>query len=267
MIYQNYELRFIETFHPVAAAITNVAVDHLDWHGSEYSYRSSKARIYANQTSSDLLVYDSDDEGATELASSAPSETYPISGKRLPLGGGGVDEGRLVVGEVSIDIADLVSQDSIHLANLACAAVLALRMGATDEAVAQGAIGYRPAKHRRSLVQEAHGIRWVDDSKATNPHAAVASIRDHSSVVLIAGGMARSLKAGARRSSSGSARRDRAWSKQQGGRDGWPTHSTLRWRWQLLPPGVATQCFWRRAVRALTSLSPMRREAIGLQSW
>jgi UDP-N-acetylmuramoylalanine--D-glutamate ligase len=189
----SFQLRFIETFHPVAAAITNVAVDHLDWHGSEYSYRSSKARIYANQTSSDLLVYDSDDEGATELASSAPSETYPISGRRLPLGGGGVDEGRLVVGEVSIDIADLVSQDSIHLANLACAAVLALRMGATDEAVAQGAIGYRPAKHRRSLVHEAHGIRWVDDSKATNPHAAVASIRDHSSVVLIAGGLAKGL--------------------------------------------------------------------------
>ena len=190
----SFQLRFTETFHPVAAAITNVAIDHLDWHGSEFGYRSSKARIYANQTSSDLLVYDADDEGATELASSAPSEIFPISGTRLPDGGGGgVDGGHLVVGEVRIDIADLMSRDSSHLANLACAAVLALRMGATEEAVVEGATGYLPARHRRSLVHEAHGIRWVDDSKATNPHAAVASIRAHDSVVLIAGGLAKGL--------------------------------------------------------------------------
>ncbi|MGH8913564.1 MAG: Mur ligase family protein, partial [Acidimicrobiia bacterium] len=70
----SFQLRFCETFHPTAAAITNVAVDHLDWHGSEYSYRSAKARIYLNQTSEDLLVYDADDEGGTSLASAAGSE-------------------------------------------------------------------------------------------------------------------------------------------------------------------------------------------------
>ncbi len=189
----SFQLRFTETFHPVAAAITNVALDHLDWHGSEYSYRSSKARIYANQTSSDLLVYDRDDEGATELASAARSEIYPISGTCLPVGGGGVDGGRLLVSEVGIDITDLMSQESSHLANRAGAATLALRMGAPDEAVTKGAIGYMPAKHRRTLIHESDGIRWVDDSKATNPHAAVASIRAHTSVILIAGGLAKGL--------------------------------------------------------------------------
>ncbi|MFV1960852.1 MAG: UDP-N-acetylmuramoyl-L-alanine--D-glutamate ligase [Acidimicrobiia bacterium] len=189
----SFQLRFTETFHPMAAAITNVAADHLDWHGSEYSYRSSKARIYANQTSTDLLVYDCDDGGATELAMTALSETYPISGTRLPSGGGGVDEGSLVVGDVVIDISELTSQDPSHLANLASAAALALRVGATEEAVVKGATGYSPGPHRRSLVHEANGVRWIDDSKATNPHAALSSIRAFQSVILIAGGLPKGL--------------------------------------------------------------------------
>jgi UDP-N-acetylmuramoylalanine--D-glutamate ligase len=67
----SFQLRFTEEFHPQAAAITNVAVDHLDWHGSAESYRDAKARIFANQTSTDLLVYDCDDEGASRLAAGA----------------------------------------------------------------------------------------------------------------------------------------------------------------------------------------------------
>ena len=189
----SFQLRFTESFHPLAAAITNVAADHLDWHGSEFGYRSSKARIYANQTGSDLLVYDCDDGGATELAMAAPSETYPISGTHLPSGGGGVHEGALVVGEVVIDITELTSQDPSHLANLASAAALALRVGATGDAVVKGATGYSPGLHRRSVVHEGNGIRWIDDSKATNPHAALSSIRAHDSVILIAGGLSKGL--------------------------------------------------------------------------
>lgn len=189
----SFQLRFIESFHPVAAAITNVAVDHLDWHGSPQAYREAKARIYSNQTSTDLLVYDDDDEGAVRLAAAAPSERFPVSGNRVPVGGGGVDGSSLVVGDVKIDLADLQSQDPIHLVNLACAAALALRMGGSARGVADGAVAYRPGAHRRTLVAEIGGVRWVDDSKATNPHAAVASIRAHGPVVLIAGGLAKGI--------------------------------------------------------------------------
>lgn len=189
----SFQLRFIETFHPVAAAITNVAVDHLDWHGSAQAYREAKARIYSNQRSTDLLVYDEDDEGAVRLAASAPSERFPVSGHRVPAGGGGIDGSSLVVGEVAVDIADLQSRDPIHLVNLACAGALALRMGASAKGVAEAAAAYRPGAHRRTLVAEIDGVRWVDDSKATNPHAAIASIRAHGPVVLIAGGLAKGI--------------------------------------------------------------------------
>lgn len=189
----SFQLRFTEEFHPGAAAITNVAVDHLDWHGSAQAYRDAKALIYANQTSADLLVFDSDDEGATQLASRATSELYPVSGHRVPDGGGGFDGRRLRVGEAAVDVADLKSQDPTHLVNLACAAALALRMGATPQGVVAGAIGFEPGAHRRTVVAEIDGVTWVDDSKATNPHAALASIRAHDSVVLIAGGLAKGI--------------------------------------------------------------------------
>lgn len=189
----SFQLRFTEQFHPEAAAITNVAVDHLDWHGSPYSYRDAKAMIFANQTSADLLVYDGDDEGATELASRAPSELFAVSGRRVPEGGGGFDGRSLRIGDVAVDVADLKSQDPTHLVNLACAAALALRMGATPEGVIQGAISFAPGAHRRTVVADIGGVTWVDDSKATNPHAALASIRAHDSVVLIAGGLAKGI--------------------------------------------------------------------------
>ena len=189
----SFQLRFIEQFHPLAAAITNVAMDHLDWHGSMYSYREAKRRIYENQDQDDLLVYDVDDDGATDLAKGAPSRLVPASGRRLPAGGAGVADGALVVGDTSIEITELASDDPSHLANLACAGVLALEMGANAMGVTRGALEYRPGAHRRSLVLRANGVSWVNDSKATNPHAAVASIRAHKSVVLIAGGLPKGL--------------------------------------------------------------------------
>lgn len=189
----SFQLRFIDKFHPVAAAITNVAVDHLDWHGSEQSYRESKARIFMNQTANDLLVFDADDSGATSLAGHAVSELYPVSGVNRPVGGGGPEDHSLVIGDIVIDLADIPSRDPSHLSNITVAAALALKMGANENGVAETATTYLPGAHRRSVVADSKGVTWVDDSKATNPHAALASIRAHGSVVLIAGGLDKGL--------------------------------------------------------------------------
>ncbi|MEX1126501.1 MAG: UDP-N-acetylmuramoyl-L-alanine--D-glutamate ligase, partial [Acidimicrobiia bacterium] len=189
----SFQLRFVETFHPVAAAVTNVAVDHLDWHGSEISYRSAKAKIFSNQDENDLLVYDADDEGATTLVTGSVSELFPVSGSRLPVGGGGVEDGHLVIGDVDVVIDDLVSSDPVHLVNLATASALALRMGGTPAGISTAARTFSPGAHRRTLVATTGDVRWVDDSKATNPHAAIASIRSQDSVILIAGGLAKGL--------------------------------------------------------------------------
>lgn len=187
----SFQLRFIEDFHPAAAAITNVAVDHLDWHGSVGAYSEAKRNIYKNQTEDDLLVYDQDDEGATKLATDAPGRKFPVSGTSLPEGGGGVSGNRLLVREVSIQVDSLNSSDPVHLVNLASAAALASWLGARPDAVAEASRKFRPGRHRRQIVATTNGVTWIDDSKATNPHAAIASIRSHSSVILIAGGLAK----------------------------------------------------------------------------
>jgi UDP-N-acetylmuramoylalanine--D-glutamate ligase len=185
----SFQLRFCETFHPVAAGITNVAVDHIDWHGSEQAYREAKGMIFANQTSGDLLVYDADDEGAATLASSAPGEKYPVSGRGLPDGGGGPVDGNLVLDDLTIPIRTLTSTDPAHLVNIAMAAVLAMRMGGNTEGVLGAASSFRPGRHRRELVAVVEGVNWVNDSKATNLHAALASVRSFDRVILIAGGL------------------------------------------------------------------------------
>lgn len=185
----SFQLRFCETFHPVAAGITNVAVDHLDWHGSEQAYREAKGMIFANQTSGDLLVYDADDEGAAKLAASAPGEVYPVSGRGVPDGGGGLAEGNLILGDLAIPVDSLASTDPAHLVNMAMAATLAARMGGSPQGILAAAASFSPGRHRREQVAVLDGVTWVNDSKATNLHAALASVRSFRRVILIAGGL------------------------------------------------------------------------------
>ena len=186
----SFQLRFTETFRPVAAAITNVAVDHLDWHGSTESYRSAKAKIYANQTDVDLLTFDADDEGARSLAERAPSLRVPASGKRVPSGGSGPTEKGLVVRGELVS-GPLETGDPAHLVDMALAATMAKHLGATARGIGAALETFRPGAHRRQRVGEFSGARWINDSKATNPHAAIASVRAHESVILIAGGLAK----------------------------------------------------------------------------
>jgi UDP-N-acetylmuramoylalanine--D-glutamate ligase len=81
----------------------------------------------------------------------------------------------------------------MHLGNIGMAMALDRRLGATPEGITRAATSYQPGAHRRELVAEVEGVSWVDDSKATNPHAALASIRSFQSVILIAGGLAKGL--------------------------------------------------------------------------
>lgn len=189
----SFQLRFIDRFHPRAAAILNIAADHLDWHGSVESYAAAKARIFERQEPSDLLVFDADDAGAAAVVTRAPSALHPVSARRLPPGGSGVTDGLLQLPGLSVPLAELGSIDPAHVVDLAVAAVLALDQGADTGAVAQVIRDFRPGSHRRTPVRTLGGVVYVDDSKATNPHAALAAIDAYESVILIAGGLAKGL--------------------------------------------------------------------------
>ncbi|MEX2422890.1 MAG: UDP-N-acetylmuramoyl-L-alanine--D-glutamate ligase [Acidimicrobiia bacterium] len=187
----SFQLRFVDRFHPTVAVITNVAEDHLDWHGSVAGYRAAKARIVANQTAGDIVVYDAQDPGAVELASrsSATPVGVAVDGTTRV---GVVDE-MLVWDGLAVPLTTLTVDDPIYFTDMALAGAAALAMGAEPSAVESVCQTFLPGEHRRRVVFAADGVRWVDDSKATNPHAALASIASFDSVVLIAGGLAKGL--------------------------------------------------------------------------
>lgn len=191
----SFQLRFIETFRPRVAVVTNVAADHLDWHGSVDSYRLAKARIFENQDATDDLVYDAGDPGAASLVTTAPSKLWPV-GVPAPTGGWGVDDGELRLPGGRIDLSELTVNDVTFLVDLTLAAVAAGRLGAGIDAIAGAARAFTPSAHRRTEVAVWRGVRYVDDSKATNPHAALAAIDALAPVILIAGGQAKGLDLG-----------------------------------------------------------------------
>lgn len=186
----SFQLRFMADFHPKAAAILNIAPDHLDWHGDMAEYISAKKRVFENQTEDDILVFDVDDAGATSAVASAPSRLVPVSGATLPDDGSGVDGNSLVISGTRFDRPDL---DRAYTMDVVAAAELALHLGGTPEGVAEVISKFTPGAHRRAVVGTWSGITWVNDSKATNPHAAVASVEAFDSVVLIAGGRNKGL--------------------------------------------------------------------------
>ncbi len=194
----SFQLEFTELFHPHTSVLTNLAPDHLDWHPSYAAYAAAKAKLYANQTEDDLVIFDNDDPGLQPLVKTLrgrgqPPRLWPVSGRERPAGGSGPSAGTLQLPGLTVPLADLTSSDPTLVVDLVAAGVAAFEHGAQAEAVAEVCRSFRPGRHRRTLIGEKGGVTFVDDSKATNPHAALASIASFPSVVLIAGGMAKGL--------------------------------------------------------------------------
>lgn len=186
----SFQLRFIESFRPAVAVVLNLAPDHLDWHATLADYAAAKARIFENMDDSGLVVFDVDDPGAAELVAGATSPLCPVSGTRVPSGGAGFAAGAIRVGDHEFPTSTTAR---VHRVDLAAAATAALHIGAEPSAVRAVVAGFESGVHRREVVAVHDGVTWVNDSKATNPHAAVDAAASYASVVLIAGGRNKGL--------------------------------------------------------------------------
>ncbi|RKS74111.1 UDP-N-acetylmuramoylalanine--D-glutamate ligase [Motilibacter peucedani] len=203
----SYQLHWTSTVTPWAGALLNVAPDHLDWHGTLDAYAAAKTRVWRGAHES---VYNADDPLVSRLAASAHGPRGFTLGEPGP-GQLGVVDGMLVDraterGELCA-VADISPAAPHNVANALAAAALALSLhpahAVDDAAVCAGLRGWKPDAHRIARVASRDGVDWVDDSKATNPHAAAASLAAYPSVVWIAGGLAKGasfdeLVAGAR---------------------------------------------------------------------
>jgi UDP-N-acetylmuramoylalanine--D-glutamate ligase len=191
----SFQLHWSRELTPRAAVVLNVSADHLDWHGCLAEYAAAKGSVYAEGTTA---VVNADDEWSTRLAAGRGGVEFTTGEPAV---------GQLgVVGEALVDrafgdpatrggstvlasVADVRPAGPHNLANALAAAALARCIGIAAPAVAQGLRAFTPGGHRGVPVGEHAGVCYVDDSKATNPHAARASLLARHRVVWVAGGL------------------------------------------------------------------------------
>ena len=187
----SFQLHWAPSLRPEAGVVLNVAEDHLDWHGSMAAYATDKARALTGR----VAVAGLDDVIAAELLVEAPA---PVKvGFRLgdPARGElGVRDGVLVDNAFGRDLV-VAGVDTIPVAgpvgvlDALAAAALARAVDVPAAAIAAALATFQVGRHRAEVVAISDGITYVDDSKATNPHAAQASIAAFPRVVWVAGGM------------------------------------------------------------------------------
>ncbi|MEU6415621.1 UDP-N-acetylmuramoyl-L-alanine--D-glutamate ligase [Microbispora sp. NPDC046933] len=190
----SFQLHWSSTLAPLAAAVLNVAPDHIDWHGSMEEYAAAKARVYAG---AGTVVYNADDAWSSRLAEPYGSRVGFTLAVPRP-GQLGVVEDLLVDRAFVADpatsaeelacLADVRPFAPHNVANALAAAALARAYGVPPEAVRRGLREFTPDPHRIAHVARVGEVDYVDDSKATNPHAAAASLAAYKSIVWIAGG-------------------------------------------------------------------------------
>lgn len=190
----SFQLRLTESFHPRVSVLLNLAPDHLDHHGSFDAYADAKRKVFAAQDEGDTHVGNVDDESSAAISAEAPC---PVVWFRLDAPGPGEVgyRGPELVARLGdeVELARVEDPRPGYRADAAAAAAAALAFGVDPGAVRIGLATHEPARHRGEVVAEVGGVRFVDDSKATNVHAALAALDATRDAVLIAGGRAKGV--------------------------------------------------------------------------
>ncbi|MFJ2057174.1 UDP-N-acetylmuramoyl-L-alanine--D-glutamate ligase [Streptomyces sp. NPDC087908] len=199
----SYQLHWAPSVRVHSGAVLNLAPDHLDWHGSMEAYAADKGRIYegnqvacvynvADKATEDLVREADVEEGCRAigftLGTPGPSELGVVEGLLVDRA---FVENRQKNAQELAEVADVQPPAPHNIANALAAAALARAFGVDAKAVRDGLTAFRPDPHRIELVEEVGGIAYVDDSKATNTHAAEASLAAYDPIVWIAGGLAK----------------------------------------------------------------------------
>ena len=188
----SFQLAEQTSFRPRISVLLNLAPDHLDHHGSFAAYASAKARIFANQTGEDVHVGNRDDPDGAALSAAAPCRVVWFGLGEPGDGDVGYVDGNLVAGlGPRVQLGPVADDRTGRRANAAAAAAAALAFGLDASAIEAGLAAFTPEPHRGEVVARVGGVRFVDDSKATNVHAALAAIDREGRAALIAGGRAK----------------------------------------------------------------------------
>jgi UDP-N-acetylmuramoylalanine--D-glutamate ligase len=190
----SFQLQTTETFHPWIAVLLNFSPDHLDHHADIAEYAAAKARIFTNQTANDWAVLNADDRPSQALAQDARAQMleFAVDGELV---NGVVVQGDAIVRRRGDDDEVLVPLSAVkllgdHLLSDVCAAAaVASLVGVGREAITRAVDGFTGLEHALEPVAEIGGVRFVNDSKATNIESALRAIQSFDAgVVVILGG-------------------------------------------------------------------------------
>jgi UDP-N-acetylmuramoylalanine--D-glutamate ligase len=201
----SFQLHYLGEIKPYSATVLNIDLDHIDWHGSFDEYKLAKGKVFQNvETACVFNIADPATMRLVELADVQEGARAIGFTTAFPAASNvGYTDGLLVDNAFSpnrskneieclAEFSDIekVGVVTKHLLlNIAAAAALARSFGVPASAISAAISTFKLDGHRIELVQEADGIQWIDDSKATNPHAASASLESFDSVVWIVGGL------------------------------------------------------------------------------
>jgi len=194
----SFQLETVVHFRPWIAVLLNITPDHLDRHADIEEYAAAKLRLFQNQTADDYSVLCIDDPTVAKMQGQLPSQVLTVSSD-CPDISGRVEEGYLVVDTGSgiqriLPVAQMPVPGQHNVTNALAAAVAASLCGATGQQMAEGLKRFAPADHLLAEVAQVDGVRFVDDSKATNSAAAIADLSTLSGPLLvIAGGQGKEV--------------------------------------------------------------------------
>ncbi|RYJ31273.1 UDP-N-acetylmuramoylalanine--D-glutamate ligase [Streptomyces sp. L-9-10] len=199
----SYQLHWAPSPRAHSGAVLNLAPDHLDWHGSMAAYAADKGRIYegnsvacvynvADPATEDLVRAADVEEGCRAigftLGTPGPSQLGVVDGILVDRA---FVENRREQAQELAHVSDVDPPVPHNIANALAAAALARAYGVEPAAVRDGLRAFRPDPHRIERVADVAGVTYIDDSKATNTHAAEASLAAYDPIVWIAGGLAK----------------------------------------------------------------------------
>jgi UDP-N-acetylmuramoylalanine--D-glutamate ligase len=194
----SFQLETIDSFRPRVSVLLNLSEDHLDRHGSMEAYIAAKRRVFANQEAGDVAVLNGDDPRVSALQGEIRAEICAFR-RSAPSERGAWWDGEAAVlrtggAEVRIALEGISLGSGHHRDNALAALLAASALGADPSQAARALASFKGLPHRGELVRRIGGVEWINDSKATNPGAALAALTSQKApIIWIAGGRDKGL--------------------------------------------------------------------------
>ena len=191
----SFQLETIKFFQPVVSALLNITPDHMDRHKTIENYSKAKRKIFQNQDENQYFVVNYDDEESYKLADKCKAKVIPFSRKSILEIGCFVLDGDIVIKNQEGTYIDICSIDELripgahNIENALAAAAISYFAGVSPEVISKTIRAFEGVEHRLEFCGEVDGVRFVNDSKGTNPDASIKAIEAiNGGIILIAGG-------------------------------------------------------------------------------